>query len=393
MIILSDLYMFEKPLGMRDTLPSVYRTIQKIKNIYNKEIEKWGYEFMATPALEYEATIGKVSATVDHHLFRLLDKEGRTVVLRPDMTAPIARVAASSLKKQPLPLRLAYTSTLFRTQQFEGGRPAEFEQAGVELIGDATAHADAEVIALMIRLLKMSGLKDVKIVIGHTGYVNALLSDIIDSPDDESALRWFLYKKNDVGFREHVQSLKITQENKRRLLTFIDSRRDSNQNTLEKIKELLPNSYGLTIYQHISQLYHLLKHYGVSECIDLDLTLISHLDYYTGVVFEGYGGSKGFAISSGGRYDELLGKFNRPLPATGFGLRLDRLIETLDLVQDDHQNNKTVVIYSDANQEQALKYAQDMREQGHPVVLQAEQGLKDSERFLNHFNSVIDFTS
>ncbi|WP_205002952.1 ATP phosphoribosyltransferase regulatory subunit [Scopulibacillus daqui] len=384
--------MFEKPLGMRDTLPALYRCKQRIKNILNDEIGKWGYDFMATPALEYEETIGKVSAIVDHHLFRLLDKEGRTVVLRPDMTAPIARVAASSLKEQPLPLRLAYTAALFRTQQFEGGRPAEFEQTGVELIGDATAHADAEVIALMVSLLKMSGLKNVKVVIGHTGFVNAFLADIADSADDESALRWFLYKKNDVGFREHVYSLNMTDENKQRLFMFIDSRREHNENTLAKIKTLLPSSHGRVIYQYLSQLYLLLENHGVSGCIDLDLTLVSHLDYYTGVVFQGYGGSKGFAISSGGRYDELLAKFNRPLPATGFGLRLDRLIEALGNCQGNDSINKTVVIYSEANQEKAFKYAEELRKQGQSVVLQAQAGLEDAEAFVKHFSSAVDFS-
>ncbi|PJN91238.1 ATP phosphoribosyltransferase regulatory subunit, partial [Bacillus sp. mrc49] len=90
-------FMFEKPLGMRDTLPVLYETKVKARNEMSDEIKKWGYQFIETPALEYHETIGEASAILDQQLFKLLDSEGHTLVLRPDMTAPIARVAASKL--------------------------------------------------------------------------------------------------------------------------------------------------------------------------------------------------------------------------------------------------------------------------------------------------------
>ena len=143
---MSRLFMFEKPLGMRDTLPELYETKHKTRPI-REEIKKWGYQFIETPALEYYETVGVASAILDQQLFKLLDQQGHTLVLRPDMTSPIARVAASKLLKEDMPIRLAYSANVYRSQQREGGRPAEFEQIGVECIGDPTISADSEGIA------------------------------------------------------------------------------------------------------------------------------------------------------------------------------------------------------------------------------------------------------
>ncbi|MDF2911438.1 MAG: phosphoribosyltransferase regulatory subunit, partial [Sporolactobacillus laevolacticus] len=124
---MSQPYMFEKPLGLRDTLPQAQQEISRLEMIFQRELQRWGYDFIKTPALEYAETIGRASAIADHRLFKFLDAEGHPVVLRPDMTTPIARIAASSLRQAPLPLRLAYTADLYRSQRKEGGHPSEFE--------------------------------------------------------------------------------------------------------------------------------------------------------------------------------------------------------------------------------------------------------------------------
>lgn len=389
---MTQLFMFEKPLGLRDTLPVMHKVLHQVKGSFYDEMEKWGYEFIATPALEYDETIGKVSAISDNQLFKLLDREGHTVVLRPDMTTPIARVAASALKKEPLPLRLSYMAALFRSQQYEGGRPSEFEQAGAELIGDPTASADAEMIALMIKLLKLTGLENIRIALGHIGFVDALLSDIIQDQSSINRLKSFLYKKNDVGFRDYIKYLELPEAEQRRLLTFIDSRKFDNKKTLGTIKELLPHQYGRTIYQNVSELMALLAAYDVSGGIDLDITLVSHLSYYTGFVFEGYGGNQGFAVCNGGRYDELLEKFDRSAPATGFGIRLDRLAEAVNFKEQGMLSKKTLIIFSRDRYEEALNYANEQRRDGKVVILQGISGISDLDAFTKPFDHVVQFT-
>lgn len=385
-------YMFEKPLGLRDTLPATQQVISHLKEIFHKDLKAWGYDFIKTPALEYAETIGRASAIDDGQLFKFLDGEGHPVVLRPDMTTPIARVAASGLKRQPLPLRLAYTAALYRSQQKEGGHPSEFEQTGAELIGDATPFADAEVIALMMTLLRRSGLESIRIAIGHVGIVNTLLFNIVKDKARAEQLRKLLYGKNDVGFRDYAASLNLPAESLERLNRFIDSRRMSNEETLNYLKTALPDSENAQpYYQHITELMRLLSYYNLIEEIDLDITLVPHLDYYTGFVFEGYGGRLGFTIASGGRYDGLLAKFNRPCPATGFGIRLDRLMEASGQNQHAAENDKSAVIYEHEMAAEAIRYAMGERKKGRDVVLQNADGIEDMEAFVGQFKSVVPF--
>jgi ATP phosphoribosyltransferase involved in histidine biosynthesis len=166
---------FEKPAGVKDYLPHVVAKLRHIEQQVLDCMKRWGYEQIMTPTMEYYDTVGVASATSDSKLFKLLNNRGTTLVLRSDMTAPIARVAASLLKDAPLPLRLSYHANVFRAIEEEAGREAEFFQTGVELIGDPTPEADAEVVALAIASLQAAGVSRFKIAVGHVGFLNGLL--------------------------------------------------------------------------------------------------------------------------------------------------------------------------------------------------------------------------
>ena len=157
--------MFEKPLGMRDDFPFIAKKKAELRDKGIRTMQQAGYDLLQTPTLEYYETIGKISAISDNQLFKLLDSQGQTLVLRPDVTSPIARIAASKLLKEKMPVRLGYYSNVFRAQKREGGRPAEFEQMGVELIGDDSLYADAEVIILASDILKKLEVESGRIVI------------------------------------------------------------------------------------------------------------------------------------------------------------------------------------------------------------------------------------
>ena len=193
---MTKLFMFEKPLGMRDTLPLLYEAKMSVRDKMLREINSWGYQLLETPALEYYETVGEASAILDQQLFKLLDQQGHTLVLRPDMTAPIARVAASKLLKNRIPLRLSYAANVYRAQQREGGRPAEFEQIGIECIGNPTVSGDAESIALLISTIQATGLKDFKVSVGHVGFVQQLFLHILGNEERAKQCRKFLFEKN-----------------------------------------------------------------------------------------------------------------------------------------------------------------------------------------------------
>lgn len=377
-------FMFEKPLGMRDTLPQVYVLQRDVREQLVDEMERWGYQMVATPTLEYYDTVGAASAILDRQLFKLLDQQGHTLVLRPDMTAPIARLVASSLKHVAYPLRLAYASTVFRAQQREGGKPAEFEQLGVELIGDGTVSGDAEVIALMIAALRRAGLDHFKVAIGHVGFVNALLVDVVGNEERAEKLRRFLYDKNYVGYREHVKSLPLSSIDQKRLLDFLHLRGD--QEMLREARRLIETEEGIAAIEELEQLWAALESYGVERYVRLDLNLFLHMSYYTGIVFEGYTNRLGVPLCSGGRYDQLLEKFERPAQAIGFAVRLDLLLEALG--KKANPQDRICFIFSKERREEAIREAVKRRENGEKVVLQDIAGVEDVDRMTEQFREV-----
>lgn len=380
------MFMFEKPLGMVDTLPNLYEIKKKTRQAMTSTIEHWGFQFIETPTLEYYETVGVQSAILDQQLFKLLDQQGHTLVLRPDMTAPIARVAASKLYNTSYPLRLAYSANVFRAQQREGGRPAEFEQVGVELIGDGTTSADAETIALMIETLKQAGLENFKIAIGHIGFGNALFKEVLGNQERADVLRRFLYEKNYVGYREHVKSLPLSSIDKERLLNLLKLRGD-----IEKVaeaKEMISSQEAKNSLEEISQLWSALEAFQVTDYIKLDLNIVSHMSYYTGILYEVYADNVGFLIGNGGRYDHLFEKFNRAAPATGFGLHIDRIIEALNI---EEEQNFHCVIYSQERRTEAIAHTTELRASEKKVVMQDISGIKDVDAFTKQFEEVVYF--
>ncbi len=380
------MFMFEKPLGMVDTLPNLYEIKKKTRQAMTSTIEHWGFQFIETPTLEYYETVGVQSAILDQQLFKLLDQQGHTLVLRPDMTAPIARVAASKLYNTSYPLRLAYSANVFRAQQREGGRPAEFEQVGVELIGDGTTSADAETIALMIETLKQAGLENFKIAIGHIGFGNALFKEVLGNQERADVLRRFLYEKNYVGYREHVKNLPLSSIDKERLLNLLKLRGD-----IEKVaeaKEMISSQEAKNSLEEIIQLWSALEAFQVTDYIKLDLNIVSHMSYYTGILYEVYADNVGFLIGNGGRYDHLFEKFNRAAPATGFGLHIDRIIEALNI---EEEQNFHCVIYSQERRTEAIAHTTVLRASEKKVVMQDISGIKDVDAFTKQFEEVVYF--
>lgn len=376
--------MFEKPLGMRDTLPNLFEYKKAVREQVASEISSWGYQYMATPTLEYYETVGSASSILDQQLFKLLDKDGHTLVLRPDMTAPIARVAASKLHKN-IPLRLAYEANVYRAQQREGGRPAEFEQIGVELIGDPSLSSDAEVISLMIGALKRAGLVSFKVAIGHIGYVNALFLEIVGNEERANVLRRFLYEKDYVGYRNHVQKLGLSSIDKERLLQLLNLR--GGEMKIVEAMDLVESEEGKKAASELQRLWSMLDAYGVTEEIKIDFNLVSHMSYYTGILFEVYAENVGFQIGNGGRYDQLLAKFDTPMAATGFGIQLDRLLEALgkDAFQ---QKERACILYSQERLGEALALATEKRQRGEMIVMQEVSGVEDIDTFTKAFEDV-----
>ena len=285
---MSSIKMFEKPLGMRDTFPITYEKIEVIRQTGRDFLRARGFDFIKTPSLEYFDTVGKASAIYDAALFKLVDSQGNTLVLRPDMTTPIARVATSKLLKEQIPLRLAYFANVFRAQQTEGGRPAEFGQMGIEIIGDGTVFADAEVIITVINLIQAFGIDSFKITIGHAGVLNCILKDYTESTQQADKLRTLLVERNYVGFEEAVAAFDLPKTKSDALLQFINEA--TNIAAIEDIEKYVRKNDALGYMQ---QLMELINFANLSQYVAKLINSISCCIYSNASFFLTY-----FSISS-----------------------------------------------------------------------------------------------
>ena len=377
---MSRLFMFEKPLGMRDTLPELYEKKHGVRTAMVDTIKLWGYQFIETPTLEYYETVGAASAILDAQLFKLLDKEGHTLVLRPDMTAPIARVAASKLLEEDFPIRLAYSANVYRAQQREGGRPAEFEQIGIECLNDDTVTSDGEVISLLISSLKKIDLPDFQVSVGHIGFVQELFLQILGTEERANALQKYLYEKNYVGYQEHVNSLTLSSIDKQRLLQFLELR--GGEEVVGMALDLMENGKGKQAILQLKELWDVVSDYGVQEFVKFDLTIVSHMSYYSGVLFEVYAGNVGFPIGNGGRYS-LIEKFGKKASATGFAIRLDMLLEALGTNKTETDTH--CILFSQERRKEAFELGANLHEQGVKTVLQDITGVKNLDAYTKKF--------
>ncbi|MCK9861619.1 ATP phosphoribosyltransferase regulatory subunit [Paenibacillus sp. ATY16] len=358
---------FEKPIGVKDYLPGAVAKLRHIERDVLACMKGWGYEQIITPTMEYYDTVGVASSTSDQKLFKLLNNRGTTLVLRSDMTAPIARVVSSLLKESQFPLRLSYHGNVFRSIEEESGREAEFFQTGVELVGDASAEADAEVVALAIASLKAAGVDRFKIAIGHVGFLNGLFEETLAGRvEAQEQLKSCLLNRDYVGYRESLRGLKLEEPVQRELEGILRLR--GGQEICEQALQLSADATAQESIRHLCEIWDVLKAYGVCEHVLIDLTMIGDFSYYTGMTFEGYAADLGFPVASGGRYDNLLSQFGRPAPATGFALKTTRILELVGAEEDTAGTTRVLIGYDGEGRAAALASAQQLREQGTAVI-------------------------
>lgn len=370
---------FEKPTGVKDYLPEAVAKLRRIENQVLECMQRWGYRQIVTPTLEFYDTVGVASSTSDRKLFKLLDKRGTTLVMRSDMTAPIARVVSSLLREEPFPLRLSYHSSVFRAIEEEVGREAEFFQTGVELVGDASPEADAEVVALAIASLKAAGIANFRIALGHVGFLNGLFREtLMNRPNDQLSLKECLLNRDHVGYRKCLTDLTLPDKVREELAGILRLR--GGQEICKQAQMLTEDPTAQAAMEHLCEIWDVLTAYGVSEYVLIDLTMIGNFSYYTGMTFEGYSSDLGFPVCSGGRYDNLLQQFGRSAPATGFALETNRILQMVHSLSGE-EPYKVLITYDAGQREEALCTAQELRSRdGYMVETRKTADGKDAKQ-------------
>lgn len=316
------------PTGFRDLLPGEAKQKRQLENRFIDIFEKWGYQEVATPTVEYFETLAQdESSGVGDQMYRFFDRDGRILALRPDLTTPIARLAATRLRGYPLPLRLFYLASVFRYENPQAGRQREFSQAGVELIGSRSPAADAEVIALAVKSLENSGLDDFQIGVGQVEIFHGLMEEANLDEETRRRVRECMAGKDLVGLEAHLVKANVSPA-LRDLLVSLPTLHGGPE-VIDRAMGLIDNRRARQGLTNLIQVFSALTAAGVGDRVTVDLGVLRGFEYYTGVVFEGYARGIGFPVCGGGRYDQLLEKFGFASPATGFAIGLERLMLAL----------------------------------------------------------------
>ncbi len=312
-----------RPTGTRDVLPAEAAEIRYLEASIRKVFASFGYGEVMTPTLELETTLETAGEERFKKSFRLFDERGDVLVLRPEMTTPIARLVATRMADREPPFRLCYFANSFRPTTPQRGRQSEFFQAGLELIGSDSPAVDAEVLAVLCRALEACGLKDFAIALGESSFFQALLESSGVGDDARRAIFDALVARDMVKLAAIVDVLDVSAED-RQAIRDVTAMRGGSE-VLAAARELVRSPEMDEALKRLARTFYLVTRYGNAGRILFDLGILRNFDYYTGIVFEVLSGDLGFPIGGGGRYNGLLARFGRPMPAVGFAMGLDRL--------------------------------------------------------------------
>ena len=387
------------PEGVRDIYGAEYAKKLQIQQLFHEVLRSYGYQDIQTPTFEYFDVFGsKIGTIPSKDLYKFFDKEGNTLVLRPDFTPSIARCAAKYFSDETMPTRFCYEGNTFVNTSNLQGKLKEVTQMGAELIGDASAQADAEMIAMMIEALLHTGLTEFQVSIGQIEFFKGLCEEAGLDEETEFAVREYISNRNYFGAEELLSGKLIPQKYIDALLKVGDML--GGTETLQNAKTLVTNTRSLSALKRLEEVYDILKVYGVEHYVSFDLGMVSKYNYYTGVIAKAYTYGIGDAIAKGGRYDNLISQFGKETPATGFVVIIDDLVAavTRQKIALNIENKNVLLIYgNEVSLKTAVAKAKELRTEGLSVTLMKNndtQSMKDYMRFAenNYISRVYQLT-
>lgn len=312
------------PEGVRDIYGSEFVKKFELQQQLYRLLVAEGYQGIETPTFEFFDVFSKEVGTVpSRELYKFFDREGNTLVLRPDITPSIAR-AVSKYFHEETPIRLCYMGNTFINYDKYLGRLKESTQLGAELMGDESARADVEMLSLLIKALQEAGLRKFQVSVGQVMFFKSLLKEAgIDSTMEEN-LRQLISDKNQFGAEELLSGCDLPNELRQSFLEMTTL--SGGVEVLERARELTANEEALLALDRLKEIYEGLRERGLEDYVSFDLGMLSKYHYYTGIIFRAYSYGYGEPLVKGGRYDTLLSHFGRQLPAVGFAIVIDQLM-------------------------------------------------------------------
>lgn len=355
--------LFHTPEGVRDLYDKECARKLAVEEQISQVFHLYGYEDVETPTFEFFDIFNKERGSVSsREMFKFFDRDNNTLVLKPDVTPAIARCVAKYFMEEKVPVRLCYRERTFTNNTSYQGRLKEITQTGVELIGDDSVGADAEMIAMVIDSLKASGLKEFQVEVGQMEFFRGLVEEAGMDGETQETLRELIENKNYFGVEELV-----SERNLPKMLKELFLRLPELFGTLEeikKVKAMVQNERSLQAIERLEKVQAALEVYGMEEYVSYDLGMLSKYQYYTGIIFKAYTYGTGEYIVTGGRYDKLLVQFGKDVPAVGFAIVVDQLMMAMDRqgIEVKIRAPEVMVLYEEGEQEKAVKEALKLRE-------------------------------
>lgn len=372
------------PEGVRDIYNTECRKKLAVQEKLHKTLHLYGYQDIQTPTFEYFDVFRKEIGTIaSKELYKFFDREGNTLVLRPDITPSIARVAATLFEEEDSPVRLCYVGNTFINHSSYQGRLKENTQLGAELIGVDSIEADAEMLAMVVDGLKNLGLTEFQVNIGHVDFIRGLMEATGLGEEVTEELHTLITNRNYFGVEEILDKEGTTEDVKTafRILPELIG----GVEVLEQAGRIAPTTEAKAAITRLLRIYQILIHYGVEQHISFDLSMSGSYMYYTGIVFRAYTYGTGDAVVRGGRYDQLLEKFGKSTPSIGFAIIVDELTSALSRQKISIETRRSnLIVYTDSTFKWAISLAKEFRSKGHYTELLKRGASDEKARFVEY---------
>lgn len=338
---------------MRDFTVDECKRRNKIIETITERFSKWGYSEVSTPIVEYYKTFNhKTQDLKEEEMYKFFDSRGRILVLRPDMTVPVARLVNTKLKDMKLPLKLFYNAEVFRVHESFEGKRNEYLDCGIELIGVSGEKTDLEVLVTALEVLKaLDTKKEFKLEIGNVNILKSALKDMNLSIDNQNKVIELINKKSLTSLREYLDDIEIRKEYKEFLNKF--PWLFGGYEMIKKAKGLAFNEDMKKNIEYLENLYLNLQKLGYEKYLSVDISMVPRVNYYSGIIFKGYVKEIGSTVIRGGRYDNLLESFGKSIPAIGFSVDVNLLIDSCDY--EEKVNSEKIILSKDNYLEELRK--------------------------------------
>ncbi len=333
------------PEGVRDVTPSEFEKKLEIGNRLIGVMKDKGYMLMQTPSFEYfDVFANNIGLTPSRELYKFYDKEGNTLVLRPDFTPAIARAFSKLFYTETAPVKLCYCGNTFVNGNDLNGMLKESTQIGAELYNDGSCEADAGMISLVIDCMRSAGFDKFVVSIGNGNFFRGLCEKLGISAEDEQKLHRLISARNMYKAKELLSELGIEAEYSELIVSISDVY--TSKDSLYALKEKIDNEKITEALDRLINIIGILEKEGKDKFVSIDLGLLNKYDYYTGVLFRAYTFGSGDAIMKGGRYDNLVKEFGKDTPAIGFGVSLDELLIALSEQENSKKDSNDYLTFA-----------------------------------------------